>query len=275
MFLFIPVGTVETVLGIQDDAIMVWIFVLSIVLAAMSKWRESVLVMAIGAWTKVVNAFLYPFIWHEVRERRERLIHLGIIAAVSLFVALPYLIVCPIDFLKFPLYYFLSSSPDVGPTGGTSIWDFLYMGGIELPGWFFLVLTISTMAGAYLYAFRKRMTLLEGMLVVLTAFVIVYSRSAAGYFMLPIALLLIWGAEDRWISLRCMFLYFPLIASAFFSQNTPSGVPYLDVAWGWIAGALLQLIVLIIIFDATRVALHKKNFVDRAIAKQRAGGGES
>jgi Gpi18-like mannosyltransferase len=144
MFLFIPVGTVETVLGIQDEAIMVWIFVLSIVLAAVSKWRESVLVMAIGAWTKVVNAFLYPFIWHEVRERRERLIHLGIIAAVSLFVAVPYLIVCPIDFLKFPLYYFLSSSTDVGPTGGTSIWDFLEMGGLDLPSWFFLILTIGT-----------------------------------------------------------------------------------------------------------------------------------
>lgn len=275
MFLFIPVGTVETVLGIQDEAIMVWIFVLSIILAAMSKWRESVLVMAIGAWTKVVNAFLYPFIWHEVRERRERLIHLGIIAAVSLFVAVPYLIVCPIDFLKFPLYYFLSSSPDVGPTGGTSIWDFLEMGGLDLPSWFFLILTIGTLVGAYLYAFRKKLTLLEGMLVVLTAFVIVYSRSAAGYFMLPISLLLIWGAEDRLISVICMFIYIPLIASAFFSQHTPSGVPYLDVQWGWIAGALLQLTALIMIFVATRLALHNKNFVDRAISKQRAGRGES
>jgi hypothetical protein len=173
MFLFIPVGAAETVLGIQDEAIAIWIFVLSIVLAAMSKWRESILVMAIGAWTKVVNIFLYPFIWHEVRERHERMMHLGIIAAVSLFVALPYLIVCPVDFLKFPFYYLLVSNANVGPTGGTSVWDFLEMGGIVLPNWFFLILTIATMVGAYLYAFRKRMTLLEGMLVVLTVFVIV------------------------------------------------------------------------------------------------------
>jgi hypothetical protein len=272
LFMFVPVGTVETVLGIQDDSIMVWIFVLSIVLAAMSKWRTSVFVMAIGAWTKTINAFLYPFIWHEVRSRRERLIHLGIIAAVSLFVALPYLIVCPIDFLKFPLYYFFSSGADVPPTGGQSIWDFLAMGGLVLPSWFFLFLIIFTMVSAYLYAFRKKMTILEGMLVVLTTFVIFYSRSAAGYFMLPISLLLIWGVEDKWISVRCMFLYFPLIASAFFSKNNPSGVPYLDVPWGWIAGALLQLIALIMIFDATRAALHKKNFVDRAIIKERTGG---
>jgi hypothetical protein len=273
VFLFIPVGAVETVLGIQDEAIVVWIFVLSIMLAAMSKWRESVLAMAIGAWTKTINAFLYPFIWHEVRERHERLVHLGIIAAVSLFVALPYLIVCPVDFLKFPLYYFLSSGSDVGPTGGTSIWDFLEMGGLYLPSWFFLILTVGTIVGAYLYAFRKKMTLLEGMLVVLTAFVIVYSRSAAGYFMLPISLLLIWGAEDRWTSIKCMFLYVPLIASAFFTRHTPSGIPYVDVPWGWVVGALLQLIALIMIFDATRVALHKKNFVDRAIAKAKAGRG--
>jgi peptidoglycan biosynthesis protein MviN/MurJ (putative lipid II flippase) len=72
-----------------------------------------------------------------------------------------------------------------------------------------------------------------------------------------------------------MFIYIPLIASAFFSQHTPSGVPYLDVQWGWIAGALLQLTALIMIFVATRLALHNKNFVDRAIAKQRVGRGDS
>jgi hypothetical protein len=128
------------------------------------------------------------------------------------------------------------------------------------------------LAGAYFYALRKKMTLLEGMLLVLTAFVIVYSRSAAGYFMLPIALLLIWGVEDKWIAARCMFLYIPFIASAFFSANNPAGVPFIDVPWGWIVGAFLQLLVLIIIFDATRVALHKKNFVDRAICEGKERG---
>lgn len=274
MFIWVPVGAVETVGGIQDESIMIWLFVLSIVLAALSRWRQSVFVMAVGAWTKVINVFLYPFIWHEVKDRHERRKHLGVIAAVSLFVAIPYLIVCPIDFLKFPLYYFFSS-PDVGPTGGTSFWDFLEMGGLVLPSWLFLILTISTLVGAYLFAFQRRMTLLEGMLVVLTAFVIVYSRSAAGYFMLPISLLLIWGAEDRLISTLCMLLYVPLIASAFFSDSTPSGVPYFDVTWGWIAGALLQLTTLIMLFCATRLALKKKNFVDRAIARRSAGGGVS
>ncbi len=271
LFLFVPVVAIETVLGIQDDSIMIWIFVLSVVLAAMAKWRASVLVLAIGLWTKVINIFLYPFIWHEVRDKRERWIQLGIIAAVSLFVALPYLIVCPVDFLKFPLYYFLSSGADVPPTGGQSIWDFLAMGGLVLPSWFFLSLTLLALAAAYLYAFRRKMTLIEGMLVVLTVFVIVYSRSAAGYFMLPISLLLLWGVEERWIVARCMVLYIPFIASGFFSKNNPSGVPYIDAPWGWIAGALLQLVVLILISDATRVALHKKNFVDRAIAKEKAG----
>jgi hypothetical protein len=224
--------------------------------------------MAIGAWTKVINAFLYPFIWREVKDRRERLVHLGIIAVVSLMVVLPYLIVCPVDFLKFPLYYFLSSGTDVGPTGGTSIWDFLEAGGLALPNWFFLTLTIVVVIGAYAYAFRRRLTLLEGMLVVLTAFVIIYSRSGAGYFMLPISLLLIWGAEDLWISLRCMLIYVPLVVSAFFTSNNPSGFPFVYAQWGWVVGALLQLIALIVIFDATRVALHKKNFVDRALAKE-------
>ncbi|HUL39868.1 MAG TPA: hypothetical protein VLU38_06220, partial [Methanomassiliicoccales archaeon] len=203
--------------------------------------------------------------------RRERLVHLGIIAAVSLIVALPYLIVCPVDFLKFPLYYFLSSGSNVGPTGGTSIWDFLEKGGLVLPSWFFLVLTAGTLLGAYIYAFVKKLTLLEGMLVVLTAFVVVYSRSGAGYFMLPISLLLIWGAEDVWISLRCMVVYVPLIVSAFFTENTPFGFPFVYVSWGWIVGAALQLIAIVILIDAARVALHKKNFVDRAKTKLGTG----
>ena len=271
LFIFVPVGAIETVLGIQDEPIVIWILVLSIVLAVMSRWRASVLAMSIGIWTKIVSIFLYPFIWREVRDRRERLVHLGIIAAVSLIVALPYLIVCPVDFLKFPLYYFLSSGSNVGPTGGTSIWDFLEKGGLVLPSWFFLVLTAGTLLGAYIYAFGKKLTLLEGMLVVLTAFVVVYSRSGAGYFMLPISLLLIWGAEDVWISLRCMVVYVPLIVSAFFTENTPFGFPFVYVSWGWIAGAALQLIAIVILIDAARVALHKKNFVDRAKTKLGTG----
>jgi peptidoglycan biosynthesis protein MviN/MurJ (putative lipid II flippase) len=72
-----------------------------------------------------------------------------------------------------------------------------------------------------------------------------------------------------------MLLYVPLIASAIFSDSTPSGVPYFDETWGWIAGALLQLTALIMLFWATRLALKKKNFVDRAITRLKAEGGRS
>lgn len=269
VFLFVPVGTVETVVGIQDEAIVIWIFVLSILLAVVGRRGWGALATAIGIWTKLINALFYPFLWKASGAWRERLVHLGIVLGATLVVSLPYLIVCPIDFLKFPLYYFLSSGPDVGPTGGLSIWDFLRMGGVSLPGWFFLALIIGALLLAYFYAWKRRLTVLEGMLLVLTAFVVVYSRSAAGYFMLPISLLLIWGVEDRWLIVRCILLYVPLILSALFSTNNPNGKPYIDLDWGWVVGAILQILVILIILDATRVALKKKNFVDRALA----GGG--
>jgi hypothetical protein len=66
---------------------------------------------------------------------------------------------------------------------------------------------------------------------------------------------------------RCFVLYIPLLISGLFSANNPNGRPYVDVEWGWVVGAVLQLIVILILLDATRLALKRKNFVDRVIEK--------
>jgi len=267
-FLFVPVSTIETVFALQDEAIVVWIFVLSILLAVIARLRWSAVATTVGIWTKLLNAFLLPFLWRAARPGRERLILLGIVLGLSLLVCLPFLIVCPKEFLSFPFYYFLNSGSGDTPTSNLNIWDFLSMGGLQLPSWFFLVLTIGVLLLAYYLGLKRKRTLLEGMLIVLTAFILIYPRTTASYYTLPIALLLIWGVEDRWLVVRCLIIYVPLMLSLLFTNHNSLGEPFIDWEYGWIIGAVLQLIVIVILLDSTRVALRKRNFVDRALAEE-------
>jgi glucan phosphoethanolaminetransferase (alkaline phosphatase superfamily) len=142
------------------------------------------------------------------------------------------------------------------------------MGGLELPSWFYLVLTIGVLILAYYIGLKRKRTLLEGMLIVLTAFILIYPRTTASYYTLPIALLLIWGVENRWLVIRCLVIYLPLLFSLLFTNKNSIGEPFIDWEWGWVVGVLLQLMVIIILLDSTRVALRRRNFVDRALADE-------
>jgi len=266
-FLFVPVSTIETVFGIQDEAIVFYVFILSILLAVIGRLRWSAAAMTVGIWTKFMNGFLLPFLLRAERTRRERLILLGIVAGISLLVCLPFLIVCPEEFLRFPSYYFFRSGTSEDPTSNLNIWDFLSMGGLDLPSWFFLILIAGVMVLAYYVGLRKDRTLLEGMLIVLVAFILIYPRTTATYYTLPIALLLIWGVEKPWLVIRCVFIYVPLLLSLLFTNNNSMGEPFIDWEWGWVVGALLQVVVIVMLLDSTRVALQQRNFVDRALAK--------
>jgi hypothetical protein len=115
---------------------------------------------------------------------------------------------------------------------------------------------------------KRKRTLLEGMLIVLTAFILIYPRTTASYYTLPIALLLIWGVENRWLVIRCLVIYVPLLFSLLFTNNNSIGEPFIDWQYGWVVGAILQLIVIVILLDSVRVALSKRNFVDRSLAEK-------
>jgi hypothetical protein len=268
IFLFIPVSAIETAFALEDEAIVVWLFVLSILLAVIGRLRWSAVAMTVGIWTKLINAFLFPFLWRAASSWRERGVLLGIVVALSFLISLPFLIVCPKEFLSFPLYYFLNSGPNDAPTSNLNLWDFLSMGGLQLPSWFFLVMIIGVLVLAYYLGLKRKRTLLEGMLIVLTAFILIYPRTTASYYTLPIALLLIWGVEDRWLVIRCLVIYVPLLFSLLFTNNNSIGEPFIDWEYGWVIGAILQLIVIVILLDSTRVALSKRNFVDRALAEK-------
>jgi hypothetical protein len=268
IFLFIPVSTIETVFAIEDEAIVVWLFVLSILLAVIGRLRWSAVAMTVGIWTKLISGFLLPFLWRGAGSWRERWIVLGIVAGLSLLICLPFLIVCPVEFLSFPFYYFLSSGSGDSPTSNLNIWDFLSMGGLQLPSWFFLVMISAALLLAYYLGLKKKRTILEGMLIVLTAFVLFYPRTTASYYTFPIVLLLIWGVENRWLVIRCLVIYLPMLFSLLFTNKNSIGEPFIDWEYGWVVGVVLQLMVIVLLLDSTRIALRKRNFVDRALAER-------
>ncbi|HUL40269.1 MAG TPA: hypothetical protein VLU38_08270 [Methanomassiliicoccales archaeon] len=266
LFLFIPTSMVETVFGMEDETIVVFVFILSIVLAVIGRLRWSAVAMTVGMWTKILNIFLAPFLWRASKSWRERFILLGIVLGLTFLICLPFLIVCPEQFLRFPFYYSLNPGAGDRPTSNLNIWDFLSMGGLQLPSWFYQALTIIVLLMAYYFGLKRNRTILEGMLIVLTAFILVYPRTTASYFTFPIALLLIWGVEDRWLTIRCLIISIPIYLSLFFTSNNSIGKPFIDWQYGWVVGVVLQLIVIVILLDSVRVALRKRNFVDRALA---------
>lgn len=266
LFLIVPIGIIETTIGVQDESIGVFLFLASVVLAVTNRSRLSAMAVGVGAWTKLLNALFYPVLFIRTSSWRERGVQLLIIGAVILAVALPYLIVCPTEFLAFPRYYFFGTGDN--PAGGASIWDFLSMGGINLPSYVFLAGIIIAYVIALLVIWKKALTLLQGTLLVMVVFIAFYSRIAVAYYMLPVALLLIWGVENKGIVWRCMLLYFPLILSVPFSASNIYQQPLIDVPYGWVIGLMLTLAALVLFLDAARLAFKQMNFVDRASSRE-------
>jgi len=266
LFLIVPIGTLETTLGIQDETIGVFLFLTAVILAVLNRTRLSAMAVGVGAWTKLVNALFYPVLFIKTRSWKERGIQLLIIGAVSLAVSLPYLIVCPTQFLAFPKYYFFGTGDN--PAGGASIWDFLSMAGVNIPSYVFLGVIIGAYVAALVVVWRKDLTLLQGTLLVSVVFLVFYSRIAVAYYMLPVALLLIWGVENRAVVWRCMLLYFPLVLSVPFSSSNIYKQPLIDISYGWAIGLTLTLFALLLFLDATRLAFRRVNFVDRGSAQE-------
>jgi len=258
LFVILPFGSVECTIGIQDDSIAIFLFLASVLLALNGRTRATAVSIAVGVLTKMFNVLFYPVYLLNAKSKREALVDLGIIATASFLIALPFLIVAPMAFLSFPSYYFLGS--DARPTGGVSIWDFLYAGGIHIPGMVLLALSVTAIAGSLYYVHKRKLGILEGSLLVLMAFLVIYARSGAVYFAIPGALLLIWGVDDRRIALRTLIAYVPIIASTAFSASTIREVPVIDFWWSWIAGFALSLTGMLLLVDAARLALKKRPF---------------
>jgi uncharacterized membrane protein len=262
IYLLSPFGVIESVFGIQDESIMVFLFLLAVILALRGSGRLSALTVVVGIWTKVFAGLFYPILFLKTKGWRERLIHMGIVSAVSIAISLPFLIVAPNEFLAFPTYYFLGGSGT--PATGISIWDFLGMGGLNVPGTALLGVALAGLIGGLWLVKKRDLEIWQGTLLILVIFLIFYSRVLVGYYLLPVALLLVWAVDDRKMLLKTFLLYLPFFASLAFTRDTRLGHPLIDESWSWAAGLALSLLGTYMLIDLARQALRTRPFIYRS-----------
>ncbi len=262
IYLLSPFGVIESVFGVQDEAIMVFFFLLAVILAVRGSGRMSALTVAIGIWTKAFAVLFYPVLFIKTKGWRERFIQLGIVAAFSIAISLPFLIVAPNEFLAFPTYYFLGGSGT--PATGISIWDFLGMGGLQVPGSALLAITLVGLIGAIWMVKKRNLEIWQGTLLVLVVFLIFYSRVFVGYYILPVALLLVWAVDDHRMLLKTFLMYVPFFASLGFTRDNYLGHPVINEPWSWVAGLALSILGTLMMLDLANQALKKKPFICRS-----------
>ncbi len=262
LFVLSPFAYLESTWGIQDEPIVVFFFLLPPLLMVIGRLREASASLGLGIMTKMLSVLLTPILFLGDRPLRKHLETLLFLAIALFLVSLPFLIICPMEFLRFPEYYFLEVEGAV--MGGMSFWSFLESGGLNIPGEVGLIITIITFSIATYYIIKKRFHIWQASLILVLTFFTFYPKIHLGYFLIPIGLLIIWASDDLRIFLRCWLVFVPLVLATCFSNNV-TGSPLFDVSWGWLAGFLLSLMGLILLWDTLRIVLKKSNFIERGM----------
>ncbi|MFP4545781.1 MAG: hypothetical protein ACLFPN_02905 [Methanomassiliicoccales archaeon] len=259
LFILSPFGLVESTLGVEDESLIAVVSLLPLILLIQRCRRLSALSIGVGVWTKMFAGLFYPLLFLRTRDWGERGLHIAIIAGVTAAVVLPFLILCPDQFVWFLKFYLLGV--EGRESGGISFWHFLQMGGVGIPGFVGMALTAGALLLAVYIGHRKGLTTWQSALLILLAFFVFYPKIHLGYYLIPMGVLAVWGATDKGIVLRILLIFVPLAAAVLFSES-PTDLPVLDYGWGWMAGLVLSLLGTLILVETVRRALSSPNFMD-------------
>jgi uncharacterized membrane protein YidH (DUF202 family) len=265
LFILSPFGLVEATFGVEDETLATFVFLIPLVLLLHNRHKLAALFIGVGIWTKMFSILHYPVLFLKEKKWNERVFHILMIVAVTIVVVLPFLALCLEDFTWFLKFYLLGVEGE--ESGGISFWHFLEIGGFGFPGELSLLITISALLLAFWFLYKRRLPVWQSSLVILIVFFTFYPKIHLGYYLMPIAVLLVWAAEDTRIALRCFMVYAPLIICVCFSENS-RGELILDYGWGWMVGFLLSLIATLVFIDTTRRVLGRPTFIDRAPLSQ-------
>jgi uncharacterized membrane protein len=238
----------------QDESIVAFVFMLGVVLMFLKRRDAASAAIGVGIWTKMFPILLAPILILHQREWRGRFRSLLIIGAVTALIALPFVILCWDDFSFFLNFYFLGE--DERPTGGHSIWHFLRMGGYVLPSYLQTALLGGALAFAYLYPYHRRLPVWQSVMVMLMAFFIFYPKIHGGYWIMLVAMLSIWAAQDIRIWARITFAFLPMILATMFAEGEGTAPP-MEFYGSWLLGFFLALVGLLMFVDAFRLALRQ------------------
>lgn len=256
LILLCPFALEDATWGIQDEP-MVAFFYLFPVLLMLGGWKgRSAAAAAFGFWVKFMPIIPYPVTLVRLRERRAVLKNVSIAVLTSVLIALPFLLVCPIEFLGFPSYYLLGRSGE--GSAGMSVINLLGQGGLQLPGLAGAALTIGVLALSYFLAYHWNLDIWRGAMLSTVMFLSVYPMIRLGYYIFPFAFFAVWAVKDRGILVRLVPMYLTLL----FGQGFQASGLGVDPHYAWAFGAILVLAGTLIMLDITWRCLRTRCFLD-------------
>lgn len=251
--------------GGEDESLVVFVFLIAVVLMLYERNRLAATAIAVGIWTKMFAILLLPIQFLRLQSLKDRIYFIVIVLAVSSAVALPFVILCYDDFTGFLNFYFLGESGR--EAGGTSMWYFLRMGGLGIPGEIELAIVLASLALTYLYCHRRRMGVWESVTLVLIVFIVFYPKIHTGYYIMPVAMLSVWAAKDWKVAKRLFLAYAPIFVSTGFAMRE-NGQILFEFEGSWLVGFVLSVIGTLLLVDATRLAFKKKAFIHETMPRK-------
>lgn len=253
-----PYTVLESSTG-QDEPIVVFIFMLAVILMYLQRRHLASTAIGVGIWTKMFPILLFPVHFLQQRRWKDRLMVVLIGLGTTALIALPFVLLCWDDFSFFLNFYFLGE--EGRPTGGHSTWHFLALGGWVLPNLVQLLLLGAAMAFAYLYPYYKKMPVWPSVTLMVMVFFAFYPKVHGGYWIIVVALLSVWAAQNRKIFLRTVLAFIPMLLATGLARGEDSA-PFLEFYGSWLLGFCLALVGLLLLADAVRLALKERAFID-------------
>jgi len=256
LFVICPFAVQDATWGIQDEPMVAFFYLLTAILLLGGYARSSAIAAAVGFWTKFLPIIIYPITFLSLKGTRERLLSIGLVVLVSCLVSLPFLILTPEEFLRFPSYYLLGRSGQ--GSAGMSIINLIGVGGWHLPGELGAGLTVAALLLSY-YLFKKwKLDVWRGAMLTTVMFISIYPMIRLGYFILPFAFFSVWVVQYKDIALRLIPMYITLL----FGQGFERASPGFDQPYSWLLGLILVTAGILIMLDITRLCLKRPCLLD-------------
>ncbi len=256
LLLLCPFALQDATWGIQDEPVVAFFYLLPVLLMLSGRKGLASVAAAFGFWTKFLPIIIYPDILVLLRDRREVLKNIAIAVITSIFIALPFLLLCPIEFLNFPSYYLLGRSGE--GSAGMSLINLIGQGGLVIPGSVGAALTVGTLALTYYLVHRWKLDIWRGAMLTTVVFLSVYPMIRLSYYIFPFAFFAVWAVNDRGILLRLVPMYLALL----FSQGIAVNGLGIDPGYSWLVAALLVVAGTLVMLDIARLCLRTKCFLD-------------
>lgn len=192
-FLFVPTTLFVPTFARQDEAIVVFFFLLPLLLLVRNKKYAYTFFSSLGVWIKMHSIFLIPPLLLK-SKKRDLLNHIFIIIVVSLVITIPFLILAFKEFIWHLKFYFLGEG---GKLEGISFWRILDSQGYGIPSIILISLFIISLLFVYSISYKKNYSTWKIICLTLFLYFILYPKIHYEYFIMLFAIFVPYFIENK------------------------------------------------------------------------------